>query len=67
MVLLALLICAATFGQEPASAGGVPADMVYEQRGQLVSVDGFRLNLYCTGIGSTRETSLWEVRTKAPN
>jgi pimeloyl-ACP methyl ester carboxylesterase len=40
-----------TSGQEVAS-GGVPVDAVYAQPGQLVSIDGFRLNLYCMGSGS---------------
>jgi hypothetical protein len=48
---LAVLFATAISGQEAAS-GGVPADMVYGQPGQLVSVDGFRLNLYCMGSGS---------------
>ena len=48
IVLLAVLISTATSGQEAAS-GGVPADMIYALPGQLVSRDGFRLNLYCMG------------------
>ena len=39
-------------GQQPASGGSAPEDIVYAQPGQLVSVDGFRLNLYCMGSGS---------------
>jgi pimeloyl-ACP methyl ester carboxylesterase len=35
-----------------ASAGDSPADTLYAQPGQLVSVNGFRLSLYCTGSGS---------------
>jgi pimeloyl-ACP methyl ester carboxylesterase len=51
IMLLAVLFATVASGQEAAS-GGVPADMVYGQPGQLVSVDGFRLNLYCMGSGS---------------
>jgi pimeloyl-ACP methyl ester carboxylesterase len=51
ITLLAVLFATVTSGPEAAS-GGVPADMVYGQPGQLVSVDGFRLNLYCMGSGS---------------
>jgi pimeloyl-ACP methyl ester carboxylesterase len=32
--------------------GTPPADILYAQPGQLVSVNGFRLNLYCMGSGS---------------
>jgi dienelactone hydrolase len=43
--LLALLICSGTaLGQD--AAGAAPADALYAQPGQLVSVDGARLNLY---------------------
>ena len=51
IVLLAVLISTATFGQEAASASA-PADIVYGRPSQLVDVDGFRLNLYCVGSGS---------------
>src|SRR5215472_4578957 len=51
IVLLAVLIAAATSGQEAESAGS-PADIVYARPGQLVDVGGFRLNLYCMGKGS---------------
>ena len=34
------------------SGGSSPADIVYAQPGKLVSVNGFRLNLYCMGSGS---------------
>src|SRR6266436_2187540 len=51
--LLALLISTvAVFGQQGASGGSSPADIAYAQRGKLVSVNGFRLNLYCMGSGS---------------
>jgi pimeloyl-ACP methyl ester carboxylesterase len=43
---------AADFGQRVASGGSSPADIVYARPGQLVEVDGFRLNLYCMGSGS---------------
>ncbi len=51
IVLLAVLISTATSAQEAASAGA-PADSVYGRPGQLIAVDGFRLNLYCMGSGS---------------
>jgi pimeloyl-ACP methyl ester carboxylesterase len=51
IVLLAVLICTAAFGQEVVS-GDAPADIVYGRPGQLVAVNGFRLNLYCMGSGS---------------
>jgi pimeloyl-ACP methyl ester carboxylesterase len=38
--------------QQVASIGSSPADILYAQPGQLVSVNGFRLNLYCMGSGS---------------
>ncbi|MGA7274334.1 MAG: alpha/beta hydrolase [Candidatus Udaeobacter sp.] len=41
-----------TEGQQGASGGSAPADIVYAQPGQLVDVGGFRLNLYCMGSGS---------------
>ena len=51
--LLALLISTvAVSGQRGASGRSSPADIVYAQPGKLVSVDGFRLNLYCMGSGS---------------
>jgi len=51
IVLFAVLIAAATSGQEAESAGS-PADVVYARSGQLVDVGGFRLNFYCMGSGS---------------
>jgi pimeloyl-ACP methyl ester carboxylesterase len=51
MLLLALLISTATYGQEAANAS-VLADAVYARPGQLVDAGGFRLNLYCIGSGS---------------
>src|SRR5215469_6063629 len=51
VVLLAVFFAATSASQELASAGN-PADMVYGQPGRLVSVGGFRLNLYCMGSGS---------------
>src|SRR5260370_12095344 len=51
--LLALLISTvAVSGQKGASGGSSPADVVYARPGKLVSVNGFRLNLYCMGSGS---------------
>ena len=51
-LLSAMLISAiAASGRQVASAAS-PADIVFAQPGQLVSVNGFRLNLYCMGSGS---------------
>src|SRR5216684_1158111 len=51
--LLAVLVSAiAVSGQQVASGGSSPGDILYAQPGQLVSVNGFRLNLYCMGSGS---------------
>src|SRR5258708_14306817 len=51
--LLAVVISAIMVsGQHVASGGSSPADILYAQPGQLVSVNGFRLNLYCIGSGS---------------
>jgi pimeloyl-ACP methyl ester carboxylesterase len=51
--LLAVLISAiAVSGQQVVSGGNSPADILYAQPGQLVSANGFRLNLYCMGSGS---------------
>ena len=62
--LLTVLICAiGVSGQQRASGGnsltppstpksGAPADILYAQPGQLVAVNGFRLNLYCMGSGT---------------
>jgi formylglycine-generating enzyme required for sulfatase activity len=53
IVLLAVLISVfAVSGQQVASGGNSPADIVYGRPGQLVDVGGFRLNLYCMGSGS---------------
>src|SRR6201998_647023 len=52
-LLLAVLISPVVVsGQQVASSDSAPADLVYGRPGQLVSVDGFRLNLYCMGNGS---------------
>jgi pimeloyl-ACP methyl ester carboxylesterase len=52
-LLLAVLISTvAVSGQQAASRGNAPADIVYAQPGQLVDAGGFRLNLYCMGSGS---------------
>jgi pimeloyl-ACP methyl ester carboxylesterase len=51
--LLAMVISSITIsGQQVASGASSPADILYAQSGQLVSVNGFRLNLYCMGSGS---------------
>jgi pimeloyl-ACP methyl ester carboxylesterase len=47
-----LISTVAVFGQQVASAGSSPADIVYARPGQLVDAGGFRLNLYCMGSGS---------------
>jgi pimeloyl-ACP methyl ester carboxylesterase len=53
IVLLAVLMSAvAVSGQQGASSGSAPPDIVYARPGQLVDVGGFRLNLYCMGSGS---------------
>src|ERR1700745_2618544 len=54
MFLLSAVLIAtvAVSGQQVASSGSSPADIVYAQPGKLVSVNGFRLNLYCMGSGS---------------
>jgi pimeloyl-ACP methyl ester carboxylesterase len=50
---LAMLISATSVsGQQVASGGNSPADIVYANPGQLVDVGGFRLSLYCMGSGS---------------
>ena len=51
VVLLVVLISIAMSGQEAGTAVA-PADLVYGRPGQLVDVNGFRLNLYCMGSGS---------------
>jgi pimeloyl-ACP methyl ester carboxylesterase len=50
--LLTALITTTPLGWQAASAGNSPADILYAQPGQLVSVNGFRLSLYCSGNGS---------------
>jgi hypothetical protein len=53
IAVLALLISTiAVSGQQAASGGRSPADIIYAQPGQLVDAGGFRLNLYCMGSGS---------------
>jgi pimeloyl-ACP methyl ester carboxylesterase len=51
-LLAALISATAVFGQQAASSGSSPADIVYASPGQLVDAGGFRLNLYCMGSGS---------------
>jgi pimeloyl-ACP methyl ester carboxylesterase len=49
----AVIGCAmAIFGPQIASGTGSAADILYASPGQMVSVDGSRLNLYCAGSGS---------------
>jgi hypothetical protein len=52
--LLAAVVISAIMvsGQQVANGGSSPADIPYAQPGQLVSVNGFRLNLYCIGSGA---------------
>jgi pimeloyl-ACP methyl ester carboxylesterase len=52
MLLAVLISTAAVSGRQLTSGGRSPADILYAQPGQLVSVNGFRLNLYCVGSGS---------------
>jgi pimeloyl-ACP methyl ester carboxylesterase len=52
LLLATLILAASIFGQQAASAGSSPGDILYAQPGQLVSVNGFSLNLYCMGSGS---------------
>ena len=50
-VMLAALVSTG-FGQQLAGGSAAATDLMYAQPGKLVPVDGFRLNLYCTGSGS---------------
>jgi pimeloyl-ACP methyl ester carboxylesterase len=52
LLLAVLSFTVAVSGQQVASAGSSPADILYAQPGKLVAVNGFRLNLYCMGSGS---------------
>ena len=52
LLLTVLISTIAASGQQGASRGSAPADIVYARPGQLVDVGGFRLNLYCMGSGS---------------
>jgi pimeloyl-ACP methyl ester carboxylesterase len=51
-VVAVLISPVSVSGQQGASGSNSPADIVYAQPGQLVSVNGFRQNLYCMGSGS---------------
>ncbi len=51
-LLTLLLSTMVVWGQQGASGGNPPADIVYARPGRLVDVGGFRLNLYCMGNGS---------------
>src|SRR5438105_10589619 len=52
-LLLTIFICTvAVYSQQGANGGSSPADILYTKSGKLVSVNGFRLNLYCMGSGS---------------
>jgi len=51
-LLAALASAIAVSGQLVSSGGRSPADILYAKPGQLVSANGFRLNLYCMGSGS---------------
>jgi pimeloyl-ACP methyl ester carboxylesterase len=51
-LLAALISTTPLVGLQAASAGNSSADILYAQPGQLVSVNGFRLSLYCLGNGS---------------
>jgi pimeloyl-ACP methyl ester carboxylesterase len=52
LVVVAVLISMLMSGQSRTTGGSTPADIVYGKPGQLVAVDGSRLNLYCMGSGS---------------
>ncbi len=51
-VVAVLISPVSVSGQQATSGSNFPADIVYAQPGQLVSVNGFRLNVYCMGSGS---------------
>ena len=51
-ILLSAVLFARVVSAQEAASSSSPADILYARSGQLVSVDGFRLNLYCTGSGS---------------
>ncbi len=50
--VLLLLASATMDAVTQVDANTPPADIIYSKPGQLVSVDGFKLNLYCMGSGS---------------
>jgi formylglycine-generating enzyme required for sulfatase activity len=52
LLLMLLIFTIAVSGQQGASSGNAPTDIIYARPGRLVDVGGFRLNLYCTGSGS---------------
>jgi hypothetical protein len=55
-LLLAVLISTvAVSDQQVVSSGSSPADLVYGRPGQLVSVNGFRLNLYSSSGCRSKE------------
>jgi pimeloyl-ACP methyl ester carboxylesterase len=49
---LAALLVVLVWAVQLSAQSTAPADMVYGHPGQLVDVNGFRLNLYCMGTGS---------------
>ena len=51
-LLAALIATTPLFGVQTANAGDSPADNLYVQPVRLISVNGFRLSLYCSGKGS---------------
>jgi pimeloyl-ACP methyl ester carboxylesterase len=51
-LLLVLAFVTIACGQQGSGDANSPADIMYAKPGQLVSLGGFRLNLYCTGKGS---------------
>ena len=52
LLVVAVLISTLMSVQSRTTGGSTPADIVYGKPGQLVAVDGSRLNLYCMGSGS---------------
>lgn len=51
-VLISAIMISGSSGEQVADGGSSPGDILYAQPGKLVSVNGFRLNLYCVGSGS---------------
>jgi hypothetical protein len=50
--LAALINATAAFGEQVSNGGSSPGDILYARPAKLVSINGFRLNLFCLGSGS---------------